>query len=59
MIYLLNNPTSDYELQMVFLEKSIGNKEYPLEVNELCEGLNLRFERISIQSESSNKSIEN
>jgi hypothetical protein len=26
MIHVINNPTSDYELQVVLLEKGIGNK---------------------------------
>jgi hypothetical protein len=32
-----------YELEMVLLEKRIGNKENPLEVNQLHEKLNVRF----------------
>jgi hypothetical protein len=40
---------------MLLLEKRIGNKANPLEVSELHEELNLRFERLSIQSESSNE----
>ena len=59
MIHVLNNLTSDYELQMVLLEKRIGNKENPLEVDELREELNLRFERLSTQNESNNESKAN
>ena len=59
MIHLLNNLTSDYELQMVLLEKRIGNKDNPLEVDELREELNLRFERLSTQNESNNESKAN
>jgi hypothetical protein len=40
---------------MVLLEERIGNKENPLEANELREKLNLRSERLSMQSESSNE----
>jgi predicted transcriptional regulator len=58
MIHVLNNSTSDYELQMILLEKRIGNKGNPLKVDELCEELNIKFERLSIKSESSNKSRE-
>jgi hypothetical protein len=59
MIHVLNNPTSDYELQMILLEQRIVNKENPLEFDELRKELNLRFERLSMQSESSNKSRAN
>jgi hypothetical protein len=44
---------------MVLLEKRIGNKENTLEFNELREELDLSFERLSMQSESSNESREN
>ena len=59
MIHILNNLTSDYELQMVLLEKRIGNKSNPLEVDELREELNLRYERLCNQSESNNESKAN
>jgi hypothetical protein len=59
MIHVLSDLTSDYELQMVLLEKIIGIKENPLEVNELCDELNPRFERLPMQSESSNESRAN
>jgi hypothetical protein len=48
MIHVLNNLTSDYELQMVLLEKRIGSKANPLEADKLREELNLRFKRLSI-----------
>jgi hypothetical protein len=41
LIHVLNNLTTDYELQMVLLEKRIGDKSNPLEVDELREELNL------------------
>ena len=47
-IHALNNLTRDYELQIVLLEKSIGNKVNPLEVDELREELKLKFERHTI-----------
>ena len=46
MIHVLNNLASDCELQMYLLEK-----RRPIEVDELHEELNLRFETLSIQSE--------
>jgi hypothetical protein len=47
MIQLLNSLTSEYELQTLLLEKSIGNKDNPLSVEELKEELKLRFQRYS------------
>jgi hypothetical protein len=44
---------------MVLLEKRIGNKENPLEIDKLREYLNLRFEKLSVQSESSDLSRAN
>ena len=41
MIHVLKNLTSEYELQMVLLEKRNGNKANPLEGDELREELNL------------------
>jgi hypothetical protein len=41
MIHLVNNLTSKYELQMVILEKRIGNMENPFEVNESLKELNI------------------
>jgi hypothetical protein len=58
MIYVLKNLTNDYDLQMVLLDERIGNKENPLEVDELRVEFNLSFERLSMQSESSNESRE-
>jgi hypothetical protein len=54
MIHVLNNLTSDYELQMVLMEKRIVNKENPLEFEKLLEELNLGFEILSMHYESSN-----
>jgi hypothetical protein len=48
----LNSLTSDWNLQMLFLEKRIGNKENPLSIDKLKEDLNLRYERLSSKSES-------
>jgi len=59
MIHVLKNLTSDYELQMVLLEKRNGNKTNPLKGDNLREALNLQLERLSIQSESSNESKAN
>ena len=47
MIQVLNSLTGDYELQILLLEKRIGNIENPLSIEELKEELSLRFERLS------------
>ena len=47
IVQVLNSLTSDYKLQMLLLEKQIGNKDNPLSIEELKEELNLRFERLS------------
>ena len=52
LVQVLNSLTGDYELQMILMEKRIGNKENPLSIDELKEDLNLRFERLSTKSES-------
>jgi len=55
MIQVLNSLTSDYDLQMLLLEKRIGNKDNPLTIDELKEELSLRFERLSSKGESREK----
>jgi gag-polypeptide of LTR copia-type len=47
IVQVLNSLTSDYELQMLLLEKQIGNKENPLSIEDLKEELNQQFERLS------------
>jgi septum formation topological specificity factor MinE len=59
MIHVLSNLTSDNRLQMVLLEKRIGDKSNPLEVDDLRKELNLCYERLCNQSESNNESKEN
>jgi hypothetical protein len=46
MVQVLNSLTSDYELQMLLLEKWIGSKENPLTIDESEEDLSLRYERL-------------
>ena len=41
IVQVLNSLTSDYELQMLLLEKQIGHKDNPLSIEELKEELNL------------------
>jgi gag-polypeptide of LTR copia-type len=47
IVQVLNSLTSDYKLQMLLLEKQIGNKDNPLSIEELKEELNLQFKRLS------------
>jgi hypothetical protein len=47
MIHVLNNLTPDYDLQVVLLERRIGDVEQPLTVSEIRAELSLRFERIN------------
>jgi hypothetical protein len=46
MVQVLNSLTSDFELQMLLLEKRIGSKEHPLNIDELKEELSLSYERL-------------
>jgi hypothetical protein len=48
MIHILNNLTSDYELQLAMIERRVGDSERPLTVEEIRGELSLRFERLNI-----------
>jgi gag-polypeptide of LTR copia-type len=54
MIHVLNNLTSDYDLQVALLERRIGDVEQPLTVSEIRAELSLRFEWIN---NNSNKDV--
>jgi hypothetical protein len=45
MIHVLNNLTSDYDLQLALMKKRIGGNEKPLTVEEIRTELSLCFER--------------
>ena len=45
MIHILNNLTSDYKLQLAMMERSVGDDEKSLTVEEIRGELSLRFER--------------
>jgi hypothetical protein len=47
MIHVLNNLTSDYDLQVDLLERRIGDVEQPLPVSKIRAELRLRYERIN------------
>jgi hypothetical protein len=57
MIHILNNLTSDYELQLALMERRVGYDEKPLKIEEIRGELILRFERMNMKS-SSNKEVE-
>jgi hypothetical protein len=52
MIQVLNTLTNDYKFQMILLEKRFGIKENPLTIDELKEELSLRYERLSMKTET-------
>jgi hypothetical protein len=43
IVQILNSLTSDYELQMLLLEKQIGDKDNPLFIEDLKEELRKTF----------------
>jgi hypothetical protein len=57
IIHILNNLTSDYELQLALMERRVGDDEKPLTIEEIREELSLRFETMNMKS-SSNKEDE-
>jgi hypothetical protein len=50
IIYALNNLTTEYDLQIVLLEKRIGDKDNPLTVEDKRVELILHFEKFNMKS---------
>jgi hypothetical protein len=50
MIHILNNLTSDYDLQFALMERRVADADKPLIVEEVRGELNLRFERLKIKT---------
>jgi hypothetical protein len=50
MIRLLNNLTSDYELQLAMMERRVGDTDWPLTVEGIRGELSLCFERLNSNS---------
>jgi Zinc knuckle len=50
MIHMLNNLTSDYELQLALMEKRVGDAEKPLTIEEIKAELSLCFERLNMNA---------
>jgi hypothetical protein len=55
MIHILNNLTSDYELQLALMERRVGDVEKPLTIEEIRGELSLRFERMNMKSSNSSE----
>jgi hypothetical protein len=56
ILHILNNMTDDYDLQLTMMEKRVMDKSNLLTFNEICDDLNLRFERLN---EKQNEESEN
>jgi gag-polypeptide of LTR copia-type len=50
IIHILNNLTSEYELQLAIMERRVGDTDWPLSVEEIRGELSLRFERLNSNS---------
>jgi hypothetical protein len=50
IIHILNNLTSDYDLQLALMERRVGDADRTLTVDEVREELNLRFEVRMVKS---------
>jgi hypothetical protein len=50
MIHILNNLNSDYDLQLALTERRVGDADKPLTVEEVRGELNLRFERLNMET---------
>ena len=50
MVHILNNLTSEYELQVAMMERRVGDAEKPLTIEEIRGELSLRFERLNLRS---------
>ena len=50
MIHILNNLTSEYEIQVAMMERRVGDAEKPLTIEEIRGELSLRFERLNLRS---------
>jgi hypothetical protein len=50
MIHILNNLTSDYDLQLALMERRVGDADKPLTVEEVRRELNLIFVRLNMKT---------
>ena len=59
ILHVLNNMTSDYNLQLAMMEKRLNDKVNPLTIDEIRDDLNLRFERLNEKSNEDNENVDN
>jgi hypothetical protein len=60
ILHILNNMTTNYDLQLAMMEKRINDKINPLTVDQIRADLNLRFERLNEKKDySDNKDNQN
>ena len=52
MIHILNNLTSEYDLQVAIMERRVGDAEKPLTIKEIREELSLQFEKLNMKTSS-------
>jgi hypothetical protein len=57
MIHVLNNLTTDYDLQLALMEKRVGDSEKPLSIEEIKAELRFCFERLNVNSNQSNENV--
>jgi hypothetical protein len=50
MNHILNNLTSDYDLQLALMERRVGDADKPLRVKEVRGKLNIRYERLYMKT---------
>jgi hypothetical protein len=56
ILHIFNNMTDDYDLQLAMMEKRVTDKSNTLDIDEIRDNLNLRFERLN---EKQNEESEN
>jgi hypothetical protein len=57
MIQVLNNLTTDYNIQLALMEKRIVDLKKPLSMEEIKAELSLCFERLNVSSNQSNENV--
>jgi hypothetical protein len=56
MIHILNDLTSDYDLQLGLMERRVGDADKPIKVEEVRGKLNLIFERLNMKTSRNEES---
>jgi hypothetical protein len=55
ILQILNNTTDDHDLQLSMMEKRVADKSNTLTVDEICDELNLIFERLTKKQNKKNE----